>query len=139
MTLPDDPFGASPVLPIHSLSFANRTRACLPPSVMSDSGREVKSGHSVGDYISENVINASSTITNRSVVENRSQSMDAGKCKRPQLFHSVSIIVEPVLDDNSSSIPLLLTPTSDIQSSESPLQPSPQSPVLDYDDFIFGK
>ncbi|XP_074593220.1 uncharacterized protein LOC141848963 [Brevipalpus obovatus] len=71
----------------------------------------------------------------------RSQSMDAGKIKRPQLFHSVSIIVEPVLDDDSVTEPLVLTPTTDVKVTapreDSPIQPSPQSPILDYDDFIF--
>lgn len=61
--------------------------------------------------------------------------------KKPQLFHSVSIIVEPVLDDDSSSIPLVLTPSEVTTGNENTIMPSvsPTSPVLDYDDFIFGK
>ncbi|XP_025018001.1 probable serine/threonine-protein kinase DDB_G0275165 isoform X2 [Tetranychus urticae] len=59
--------------------------------------------------------------------------------KKPQLFHSVSIIVEPVLDDDSSSIPLVLTPSEVTTGNENTIMPSvsPTSPVLDYDDFIF--
>lgn len=95
-----------------------------------------KIGNNGRDFIAETTVINTNT-SNRSVAENRSQSMDAGKCKRPQLFHSVSIIVEPVLDDEHSSKPLILTPTSDIKSSEA--SPQSPSPILDYDDFIFGK
>lgn len=67
--------------------------------------------------------------------------------KKPQLFHSVSIIVEPVYDDDDScSIPLVLTPnevvvtsTAGSESTIIPSSVSPTSPILDYDDFIFGK
>jgi len=58
--------------------------------------------------------------------------------EKPNLFHSVSIVVEPVIeDDTTSCIPFRLSP-SDIKSSES-IEAGSQSSIYDLDNFIFGK